>query len=214
MRLPLRRWTILAALSLGLPARSALAQCTFIDTGIPADSSNASGGVFLGEALGQTFQAEGLQIESITVWRVPWQAGYVYGIHIYVVPTDSLGEPSVANMLLDGPTVFNAGGDGIHPTPFEFVFDPPLGLPRLGLYEFAVQSDPCGGIWDILTVGGADYYPAGYAWVHSRSTGLDCPLRGNPAGYPNADLCFRVRYCDIPTPIQKATWGHLKVIYR
>ena len=212
--MPPRRWITVVALSLGLHPASAHAQCVFLDTGVSPDSANTWADVFLGEALGENFQAEGLLIESITVWRVAWQAGYVYGMHLYVTATDSLGGPDIRNMLSDGPSVFNAGGDGIHPDPFEFVFDPPLRLPGLGSYYFAVQSDPCSGIWDILAVKDIDYYPAGQLWGHSRSIDGGCPLRRSVTRYPNADLCFRVRYCDIPTPIQKTTWGHLKAIYR
>jgi len=180
---------------------------------VPPDSANTSGGVFLGEALGETFQADHLGIESITVWRVPYEAGYVWGIHLFILPTDSLGNPDISHVLLNGPTLIHADGDGVHPTPFEFVFDPPFQLPKLGLYEFAVQSDPCGGNWDILTVN-KDDYADGCAWFHGRSIDPGCPLRVNPGRFCDGDLCFDVRFCDATTPTKKVSWGHIKSIYR
>lgn len=214
-----RHWIpLVAALSLSFGVRAVSAQCDSFEIGIPPDSSNNSGSVFLGEALGQTFYAEHTLIRSITVWRVAWEANYVYGMRVFVVPTDSLGHPDVANMILAGPTVFHTDGDGINPTAFEFILEPPLRLPGIGYYEFAVQSDPCHGIWDIVGVDGRadgrDDYPAGCMWVHSRSIDDPCPLRKRPARLPAADLCFRIRYCDEATPVKRGTWGNLKVIYR
>src|SRR5436309_10576283 len=87
-------------LVIGLGAKTVSAQCLGLEAGVPPDSSNNTGSVFLGEALGQTFYAEGTLIQSITVWRVRWEANYVYGMRIYVVPTDSLGQPDVRNMLV------------------------------------------------------------------------------------------------------------------
>jgi hypothetical protein len=209
---------ILIVLSLCQVVTPAAAQCRTLEAGVPPDSSNNSGGVFLGEALGQTFHADHTLIQSISVWRVPWQAHYVYGIRVFLVPTDSVGVPDVRNMLLAGPTVFHTDGDGVNPTEFEFVFDPPFRLPKTGEYEFAVQSDPCEGIWDILgsdgRTDGRDYYTGGYAWVHSRSTDPDCHLRTRPSPSPATDLCFRVRYCDQGTPVRRNSWGSLKIIYR
>ena len=212
------RLVALLVATLSLSPRAAPADCAHYDSGVPPDSSNNSASVFLGEALGQTFLAEGLLIESITVWRVVWEAKYVYGMKIYVVPTDSLGLPDVRNTLLVGPSVFHADGDGVNPTAFEFVFEPPLRLPKLGTYEFAVQSDPCYGIWDILGADGRydgrDRYADGHLWGHSRSTDEPCHLRTRPASYPAGDLCFKIRYCSDATPAKRSTWGSLKVIYR
>ena len=205
---------LVVVLSLGVGLKGASAQCLYTEIGIPPDSSNNSGSVFLGEALGQTFYAEHTLIESITVWRVAWEGNSVYGMRIFVVPTDSLGHPDVASMLLAGPSVFHTDGDGVHPTAFEFVFDPPLRLPKIDYYEFAVQSDPCYGLWDILGVSGEDDYPNGVLWSHSRSIDDPCPLRKRPERLPAADLCFRIRYCDGVTPTKKSSWGQLKVLYR
>ncbi len=184
-----------------------------MEIGIPPDSTTNTGSVFLGEALGQTFLAQDTLIESITVWRVSWEANYVYGMRIFVMPTDSLGEPDVRNMILAGPSIFHTDGDGVHPTPFEFVFDPPLRLPRPGTYEFAVQSDPCDGIWDILDVGKRGDYLEGNLWLHSRSIDSDCPLRSRPAPY-GGDLCFNVRFLVPTTPVKRTSWGSLKRGYR
>ena len=204
-------------LSLLSGVRTPSAQCVHIETIVSPDSSNNSGSVFLGEALGQTFVADETLIESITVWRVAWQANRVYGMRIYVLPVDSLGVPDANNVILTGPTVFHTDGDGVSPTAFEWAFDPPLSLPRPGTYEFAVQSDPCYGIWDILSVdgrtNGRDDYPSGYAWAHSRSD-EPCFLRSQPDPYPATDLCFKIRYSGGITPIRQSSWGQIKVLYR
>jgi hypothetical protein len=131
-----------AVLAIALRALPAFGQCSTFEIGVPVDSANTSGGVFLGEALGQTFLADARPIESITVWRTWPYSTSIYGIHIYINPIDSLGRPDVDHMLLNGPTL-HTNGDGINPTAFEFVFDPPLQLPKPGAYEFALQSDPC-----------------------------------------------------------------------
>src|SRR5437773_11267174 len=93
----------LAVLALSLLAAPVSAQCSGPEVGVPPDSANTSGSVFDGEALGQTFYADRTGIESITVWRVAYEADYVYGMRIFVVPTDSLGEPDVRNMIAAGP---------------------------------------------------------------------------------------------------------------
>lgn len=205
-------------LALSLVAASASAQCSGLEIGVPPDSANSSGSVFDGEALGQTFFAERTVVQSITVWRVAYEGNFVSGMRVFVMPTDSLGQPDFLNMIASGPSVFHTDGDGVHPTPFEFVFDPPLQLPKVGEYEFAVQADPCWGIWDILDVNitrrAHDTYPGGSMWLHSRWTDLPCRLRGWPTRYPVGDLCFSVRFCDAATPVKRTSWGKLKSIYR
>jgi len=205
---------ILTALALSLLTSPVLAQCSGQEVSVPPDSATTSGSVFDGEALGQTFYAERTVIQSITVWRVAYEAHYVDGMRVFVMPTDSLGEPDVPNMIVAGPSVFHTDGDGVHPTPFEFVFDPPLKLPRSGEYEFAVQADPCWGIWDILDVSASrDPYPQGNLWLHSRWIDNPCHLRTRPAPY-GGDLCFSIRFCDAATPVKRTSWGQLKSIYR
>lgn len=195
------------------PVPSALANdCAHVESGVDPNLANSSGGVILGEAVGQTFHADALLIESITVWRVAYEDTNQFGMHVYVTATDSLGRPNSRQVLASGPDVYHLFGDGTHPIEFEFVFDPPLSLPSIGNYYFTIQSVPCYGFWDLAAVDGLDYYPAGHAWANSRS--LECTLSPFAFSYPSADLCFRIRYCDISTPTQRTTWGHLKAIYR
>jgi len=207
----------LLALVLALSAKPAAGQCAYTEVVVPPDSSNSSTSTFLGEAVGQTFVAEETLIESITVWRVHWQANHVYGMRVFVFPVDSMGVPDAGNAIGVSPSVFHTDGDGVHPTAFEFAFDQPLRLPKTGVYEFAVAPDPCYSLWDILAVderrSGRDIYPPGYTWGHTRSV-EPCPPMPGPAPYPAADLCFKIRYCDGITPTQKSSWGQLKVLYR
>ncbi|TMQ67888.1 MAG: hypothetical protein E6K80_14835 [Candidatus Eisenbacteria bacterium] len=87
-------------------------------------------------------------------------------------------------------------------------------MPKIDEYEFAVQADPCWGIWDIMDTSAAlDSYPQGNLWLHSRWIDDPCHLRIGPRAF-GGDLCFNVRVCDATTPVKKASWGQLKSIYR
>ncbi|HET9328428.1 MAG TPA: hypothetical protein VFQ05_16800 [Candidatus Eisenbacteria bacterium] len=190
--------------------------CQRIESGVDPGLANNYGDVIFGEAIGQTFRADGRLIESITVWRVPYQDVNAFGMHVFVTATDSLGRPDETRILASGPEVFHPNGDGVNPTEFEFVFDPPLALPNLGKYYFAIQSTPCYGTWRLLGVVGIDHYPEGYTWLNGKTDPELCPYL-NPLARrsnPNADLCFRIRYCDFATPTKRSSWGELKVIYR
>ena len=114
--------------------------------------------------------------------------------------------------FLNGPTLVHADGDGIHPTPFEFVFDPPFQLPSMAFTSLRCSRIRAQAL-DILTVN-KDDYADGCAWLHGRSIDPGCPLRINPGRYCDGDLCFRVRFCDATTPTKKVRWGQIKSLYR
>ena len=194
-----------------------LAQADCIQSfGVDPSFGESHADVRLGEAVGQTFYAENLLIQSITVWRDAQQDTNQFGMRIFVTKTDSLTKPDVSQVLAIGPDVFHLFGDGINPTEFKFVFDPPLMLPGAGTYYFAIQSVPCWGFWQILSTGGIDRYPNGHVWLNGKND--ECQvgpyLRPFPQSYPAADLCFRIQYCNETTPTKRHTWGQLKVLYR
>ena len=165
------------------------------------DSANSSGSPIFGEAwVRPSRPISGSSNRSPC--SAYGEANYIWGIHLFIMPTDSLGNPDVSHMLLDGPTLVHADGDGIHPTPFEFVFDPPFQLPKPGLYDFAVQSDPCEGIWDILDTN-VDHYPQGCLWLHGHSINPGCPLRINPGRYSDADLASEFVSATRPRPSRR-----------
>ena len=205
-----------AALLLGLEAiqgptlLAATADCSATAVGVDTSLAHDKSGVVFGEALGQTFVAPETLIKSITVWRTAIQDTNHAGIKLYITETDSTGYPRATSVILDGPIVVVPYGDGVHPVRFDFVFDPPFALPRKGQYCLAVQARPCDATWN-LVASRQDPYPGGHLWVFGRST---CFLRTSPTPYSFADLGFEVAFCGVPTPVQRATWGKIKTIYR
>ena len=180
---------------------------------IGVDTSRADGrdGPILGEAVGQTFLAADTLIQSITVWRPIPPDTNVFGIHIWVTTTDATGRPVAIGVIQNGPTLSIPFGDNIHPVRYDFVFDPPVALPRPGLYYFALTADPCFGFWDILQDDRNDY-PDGEVWENGRTT--DCHLRIQPSAFPSVDLVFTISFCHAPTPTLGTSWGALKTLYR
>jgi hypothetical protein len=115
---------------------------------------------------------------------------------------------------LDGSTLL-LPGDGVHSIRYQWVFDPPLTLPRAGEYAFFLAENPCIGTLDVLSTEGRDLYTDGVIWLTGRSA--TCRL-GTPGSYalpfPDADLIFQIEFCDTTTPTRHTTWGQLKRIYR
>lgn len=201
-----------SALSLAVSTLPAAADTCQPDT-IGPDLSLATtyGGVYLGQTLGQTFLARDTLLTSLTVWRSANQNGFANGIKVYFARVDSTGRPDVHTLLFDGLTV-HANGDGINPTPYVFVFDPPVVLPGVGTYEFGLRSDPCDSWWDIRAAE-PSVYADGSAWDHSRSLITNCPPRIFP-GRLAGDVIFKMTFCSHTTPTKSTTWGQLKAIYR
>ncbi len=197
------------------PVQSRADPCTPVTVGLDASQANTSASPFLGEAPGQTFMARDTLIRSLTVWRVAVEDTNLYGMHLYFTNTDSTGTPLVNQIVINGPTVYNPYGDGIHPIPFQFVFESPVGLPRPGEYAFFIAITPCipGGYFDILgRMSTADLYPDGHFWWTGRSA--TCSLHGLKSN-PVADLCFEIEFCHAATtPVRRQTWGQLKQRYR
>jgi hypothetical protein len=169
----------------------------------------------LGFAAGQTFMAPQTEIQSITAWRSAYGIDNVAVWRVFVMALDSTGVPDVTHILRNGPTLVNEYGDGVHPTPFRFVFDPPVVLPAPGEYEFAIQGDQCGGVFDLASIDGdGSTYPSGVLWYHGRQashcSGIPAPY---PDRYPNSDLAFTVEFCPA-TPVRPTTWGRIKAVFR
>lgn len=192
--------------------RGLAAPCIGKTIGMDSTVTNGHDGPVFGEALGQVFWAADTLIQSITVWRWAVQDTNFNGIKLYITDVTSGGYPDVASIVLDGPILSVPYGDGINPIPFNYVFDPPFSLPHKGPFCFALQTGPtCIGTWAIY-VSTLDPYPDGAAWIFGQS--VECRLRAFPTQYPNADLTFRIRFCDAATPIAAKSWGTLKIHYR
>jgi hypothetical protein len=174
---------------------------------------NSIAPVDLGFAVGQTFLAQQTEIQAITAWRSTYWTDNVAVWRIFVMALDSAGVPDVTQILRNGPTLVNEYGDGIHPTPFRFVFDPPIVLSAPGEYEFAIQGDQCHGVFDLASVDGdGSAYPDGVFWLHGRQATY---CYGFPAGYPDrygdSDLAFTVEFC-AATLVTPASWGRIKAV--
>jgi hypothetical protein len=192
---------------------SQAATCLTESVGIDTALANCHSTVELGEGFGQSFLATDTLISAITVWRAYYDTPNDSIWHLYLMALDSAGVPDVTRLIADGPTLRIINGDGVSDTPFRFAFDPPLRLPSLGEYEFAIQGDGCRGVFQIVQDCNDDYKD-GVLWVHDRVTFPPCHLRGGPASYPTADLVFTVEFCSPAVPTLPATWGRVKASYR
>ena len=167
----------------------------------------------LGQAYGQTFVATDTLIESITIWRRAEEDTAFVGYELFLVGTDSLGRPDVLNeTLLQGTVAYNYYGDGIHPIPITFSFNPPFALPEPGRYEFAIQLVPCTAVSSLLMSG--DAYPEGDHWRHGESAVGGCSLRPDPLEVAGEDMIFTVTSCGQAVATKPGTWGSIKARYR
>ena len=174
--------------------------------------STGSGDLIWGKAWGQTFVAKDTLIQSAVVWRIPPEHNDPSGMKFWITEVDSSGEPHTHLVVYEGPTISVVSADSTRPTKIEYVFDPPISLPRPSQYCFWVQ-EVCTGYVDLL-IDGLNGYPGGWLWQTFRSDFDGCILRDYPQSFGGADLVFTLVFCDTPTPTRRATWGELKVRYR
>jgi hypothetical protein len=176
---------------------------------------NTGRGTFFGRALGQTFLAVDTVITRITVWRPP-NIIDVVGAHLIVTTVDPNQRPVTQEVLLDGPTVrvrdSDPPGQLIR---LDFVIEPPLVLPRPGLYAFFLQREDCDSGETRLVASTSNPYPYGIYWLTGRTIFLPCGLRSVDGGEDYTDLIFEIEYCkpDV-TAVRARSWGELKMLYR
>jgi hypothetical protein len=183
---------------------------------IGLDPTTAAGGTVVNDnGKGQTFWANDTLVTSLTVWRVAEQDSHVIvGLRPYFFETDSTGAPDITRQLYLGEPLVVLDGDGINPIEFTWVFDPPVQLPRPGLYAFMVFQDPCWAFIDILVHSTPDgsSYPDGILWWTHRTPCTPIPWM---SWSETGDLTFKMQFCSThTTPIRRPTWGTLKQIYR
>ena len=192
--------------------------CAPVHVGLDPGTWNTGAQDFLGEALGQTFLARDTLISRLTVWRPPNYRS-VIGAHLWITEVDTTltpPRPNTGAILLDGPTlhVYDSDPPG-QLIEMPFVIDPPLHLPRPGLYAFFLQAENCNQAtsW-ILIANDQNPYPYGIFWITGRVSD-PCYLRGVRAGTESTDLLFDIEFCrpDTTTPTRKSTWGQLKARY-
>ena len=187
-----------------------------VTVGLDTSYYNTSLSVDLGFAVGQTFYAAQTEIAAITVWRIPDEANFTTPSRIFIMGLDSTGVPDVYNILQDGPALPWPQGDGVHATPLRFDFDPPVVLPGVGEYEFAVQGDSCRGVVDLVGNGyGGQNYLDGEFWYHGREATL-CYYKPRvaPESHPDTDVVFEIEFCPTNTLSRPVTWGAIKALYK
>jgi len=216
-----RRWqtaSALTALIIILGARTAAGDCTRVVAGNDPLGWNSSRRTFLGKALGQTFLSTDTLIARITVWRYPNNLNYG-GDHLFVTTVDTANyapfRPVTTDVIRSGPTVVVVDSDppGL-PIRMDFVLDPPLALPHLGIYAFFVQREGCDAGETSIIANEPGRYPFGNYWRTGQTAFLPCYLPSADF-WEDLDLCFEMEFChDSSTPVHGESWGQLKVIYR
>jgi hypothetical protein len=186
---------------------------------LPLSIANTARGTLSGDALGQTFRAVDTLITRITVWR-PANDIDAVGTHLFVTTVetaDAPPRPITQGILQDGPSVFvrDDSGNLGQPIRMDFVIDPPLALPRPGIYAFFLRRDGCDLGETRIVASTANPYPDGIYWVTGTVAFLPCYLRSVVGGGDNDDLIFEIEFCkDATTPTSRPTWGQLKLHYR
>jgi len=175
------------------------------------------GGPILGQAIGQVFLAPETLITEIDVWR-PANYQSVIGAHIFITGVDTTRTPAfpdVGMKFQDGPTVtvYDSDPPG-QLIRMQFVFNPPVVLPRPGYYAMFFQGEDCydGEPWRLL-FSEHDDYPFGILWITGRSE-ISCHLAPPDGGGDLDDLIFEIHFCDQSTPTRRQSWGKLKALYR
>ena len=200
------------------PVRLAATGCAADTIGLEPAVSNTAYGTFFGKALGQTFLAADTIITRITVWRPPNQINAV-GTHLFVTTVDTtqtLPRPVTQGILQDGPTVFIRDSDPPGQLiRIDFIIEPPLALPRPGLYAFFLQREGCDDGETRIVANTANPYPNGIYWITGRVISYPCALAPVNGGEDYTDLIFQIEFCNThATPVRGVTWGGLKMLYR
>ena len=199
--------------SVSSSARSVGVECSpdtiHVDIGLAEDGSFLD----MGKCLGQTFYAADTVISRIRVWRLALNQPNVSPMKMWITTVNEYGRPLTDGVIREGPVVQVIYGDGVHHTPIDFDFDPPVVLPIRGRYAFFVQQI-CTGFFSIM-VSLHDVYPDGIAWLTDRSQYAGCFLASGPDGFVDADMIFDVVFCDTKTTdTKRKSWGQVKTIYR
>lgn len=191
------------------------AYCTPIVVAVDTVGWDGSAGTFLGRAVGQSFYAPARMLRKLTLWRPAYRAPG--GGHLFITEVDSSLTPPRPNtraILHDGLTLNVPDSDPPGQlVEMPFVFDPPLQLPRPGMYAWFVQTEFCDP-GEIRFVGHSDNpYPYGNTWLTGRALS-SCFLAPVADGVETADYAFRLEFCDSVTPVRSRSWGQLKMHYR
>jgi hypothetical protein len=189
------------------------AECPSTDLGLEPGAADTVVFAYETRGYGQVVFVPDTVVKSFTVWRPARPDTDALPRQVIVTGVDASGTPDVLRVLLHGPIVVGLPSDGVHPVEYRFVFDPPLVLPEAGRYFFDVVIADCFG-GEAFLAGRANPYQDGQAWF-TFGNRYACGYPTYPWDYgANIDLMFRVELCRSVTGIRRATWGHIKGIYR
>jgi len=151
----------------GLPLPAGAGPCPTSVVGIDPSIANHEANLYAGPY--QTFYAADTLIRSITLWRSASRDTASQGVSLSIHDTDASGTP-VGSILAYSPNVSNGPGDGVHPVPFVFEFDPPWVLPRPGTYALRLFGSGPNGYSNLLATFGASVgyqggYSGGQMWI-------------------------------------------------
>lgn len=189
--------------------------CTPIQVAVDTVGWDGSAGTFLGRAVGQSFYAPATVLRKLTLWRPAYVNGA--GAHLFITEVDSSRTPPRPNtraILHDGLTVHVSDSDPPgRLVEMPFVFDPPLQLPRPGMYAWFIQKEFCDAGEIRFIAQTDDPYSNGSSWLTGRALS-SCFLAPVTEGLETVDYAFRLEFCDSVTPVRSHTWGQLKIHYR
>jgi hypothetical protein len=181
----------------------------FADTVLPVIDSRG---------YGQVIATNDTLVSEVTFWKAAQPDTTPTPAILYITDADSIGTPNIIDVIYTSSVVTGGFGDGIHPIPLTFSFDPPIALPRRGLYFFDLneqnlQFGMCIGTVRLLGARGNPYANGG-AW----KTGTSFCDGSGPGGLAapfvaNLDLAMDVTFCDTSVPTRRRTWGEVKLMY-
>jgi hypothetical protein len=210
---------LLCAALAAVPSVEAKAAPECLSTSIGVDTSlaNAELLVWQREFWNQLFVASDTLIQSITVWRPARDTLQFVSAKLYIMAVDSsfdMERPDWHHVLLDGPTIPNSpGGDGTHPIPLTWSFDPPFALPSRGQFSFELRPSDCFSPFPVLAASDNPYL-GGDAWEMESTGSCDVGCCAGQRYGPLVDMVFRIEFCEPVVAAQVQTWGRVKASYR
>jgi hypothetical protein len=152
---------------------------------------------YLSRCVGQVFTTQDTLLVSLTIWRPALPALDSAPRHLFIVDVDSTGTPIPTSVIVDGGSIVNFTGDGTHPVPYRFQFDPPAVLPHRGRYCSVVPFDACdNGI--AIMASDDDPYAGGRVWSVRTNNFANCVYPSGIASPMNAliDIVFQAEFCN------------------
>ena len=214
MRIPRLRWVaVLAPLLAAWAGGIASASTPCFDSVYAVDPANADTiriGI-LGEACGQVVPVSDTLVRAVTFYSPPDLAGFNQGT-LWIARTDGTGRPDTHSIVYGGTAPVLEGGDGVAPAHFDFAFDPPIALPGVGQYYFALKS-VCPSEVVVLAV----KTPAheGGAWGTGRLCDSGLATLSTAPADPTMNVAMRIVFCAPgATVTARPSWGRVKSIYR